>query len=539
MYDFLADNVTLRLFAVIGLGYLVGKVRLGGFSLGVAGVLFVGLAFGAWGHEAFEIPHVVSTLGLALFVYTIGLASGPGAVRALTSREGLRLSLLTAVSILAAAFVTLAAIRFAGIPHAEGAGLFCGALTNTPALAAQLELQEQRPGADLEAPVVGYSLAYPFGVLGVFLVLALLTKYSDPARELAAYERETGAAQGPVFSRNYRVTQLKPNGNQLEVDWVREHTGLVISRRLHERHLDMVEPDTVLALGDVVLAVGTAEMHEQGGARIGEPVQDQHLEAQHGEVTYRRFFVTNRELVGRPLGELHLQGATITRVRRGDLEMPASPGLRLSEGDIVRVVTRVDNVDAVARFFGDSLSELAHTDYLSVSLGMVLGVLLGSLPIPLGAAPHPTLGLAGGCLLVALVLGKLQRTGSIVWTLSLEANLALREIGLLFFLATVGVRAGGEFAEAMAGNGPVLIACGAAITLTSALTLALAGRLVLKQNLVPLLGVISGAHTQPACLAYANSLVDSEGVNVGYAAVFPVAMIVKIVLATALLGLQP
>ncbi|MBI3929262.1 MAG: transporter [Armatimonadetes bacterium] len=542
----LAEEVPLRLFAVIGLGYALGRLTIGGFSLGVAAVLFVGLAMGAWDPERFAIPPIVPTIGLALFVYTIGLASGPGVFRALTSRDGMRLNALTAVALLAAALMTAGLIRLVGLKPTEAAGLFCGGLTNTPALAAQLELLERRaestPGIDVEGPVVGYSLAYPFGVLGLFMALALITRWPgiDPHQEVESYAQQTGSARGPVFSRNYRITRLKPNGNQLEAEWVRARTGLVVSRRLHEGKLDRVAPEDVLAIGDLVVAVGTAEMHEKGRPLLGEPAPDKNLEAFQGDVVFRRFFVSRRELVGKNLEELDLEAAlqaTVTRVRRGDVEMPAGPGLRLSEGDIVMVVTRVENVPAVERFFGDSLERIAHTDYLSVSLGMVLGVLLGNVPIPLGQPPYPELGVAGGCLLVALVLGKLQRTGSIVWNLSLEANLALREMGLLFFLASVGIRAGGEFAEAMAHEGLVLLACGALITLTSVAVLAIGGRVFLKQNLVTLLGLISGVHTQPACLAYANTLVKSDGVNIGYAAVFPVAMILKVLLATALLSL--
>ncbi|MGE0487676.1 MAG: aspartate:alanine exchanger family transporter [Vulcanimicrobiota bacterium] len=543
LHDFLADSVTLRLFAVIGLGYVVGAWRIRGFSLGVAAVLFVGLGLGAWDPQAFDIPPVVSGIGLALFVYTIGLASGPGVFQALQTSQGLRLSLLTAVAVLAAAGATLGLTSLAHLPGAQAAGLFCGATTNTPALAAQLEMQQRlakvsSDSVDLEGPAVGYSVAYPFGVLGVFAVMALLLRSTNPEQEVASYDQESGGGRGPVTARNYRVTRLKPNTNQLEVGWVAEHCGLIVARRLHEGRLDTVEPETVLAVGDIVLAVGNEEMHAQALEILGEPT-DEHLEQQHGQVTYGRFFVSNQDLVGKRLEELHLEAAyrvTATRIRRGDVEVPASSHWLLEEGDVVRVVGRAPDLERAGKFLGDSLEQIAHTDYLSVSLGMVLGVLIGSIPIPVGSQPYPTLGVAGGCLVVALILGKLRRTGNIVWTLSLEANLALRQIGLLFFLASVGIKAGGQFVGAMQTNGLLLMGCGAIITLTSALILGLGGR-HLGVNLVTLLGVISGAHTQPACLAYANSLVKSDGVNIGYSSVFSVAMITKIVVATTLLSL--
>lgn len=544
LHDLLAGSVTLRLFAVIGLGYVVGAVRVRGFSLGVAAVLFVGLGLGAWDPTAFNIPGVVADIGLALFVYTIGLASGSGVFRALQTSEGVRLTLLTASAVLLAAGVTLGLARFVSLPGAQAAGLFCGATTNTPALAAQLEMQQRlaklsTEPVDLEGPAVGYSVAYPFGVLGVFLIMSLLMRATNPESELAEHEKHSGGGRGQVYSRNYRVTKLKPNTNQLEVAWVTEQCGLVVARRMHEGTLDTVEPDTVLAVGDIVVAVGNDEMHAQAVQMLGEPTED-HLEQQHGQVTYRRFFVSNEELVGQTLESLHLEAkfrVTVTRVRRGDVEVPADHRWIFEEGDVVRVVGRASDLEKAGKFFGDSLEQIAHTDYLSVSLGMVLGVLVGSIPIPVGSVPYPTLGVAGGCLVVALVLGKLRRTAKIVWTVSLEANLALRQIGLLFFLASVGIKAGGQFVHAMETNGLVLMGCGAVVTLTSALVLAMGGRR-LGINLIPLLGVLAGAHTQPACLAYANSLVKSDGVNIGYSSVFSVAMITKIVVATSLLSLM-
>jgi putative transport protein len=541
VHDFLAESVTLRLFAVIGLGYVVGSWRIKSFSLGVAAVLFVGLGLGAWDPGAFEIPPVVAGIGLALFVYTIGLASGPGVFRALRTAHGLRLNALTFAAVTAAALVTLGLARLTQLPGPQAAGLFCGAVTNTPALAAQMEMQHRlarttKKAVDLDGPVVGYSVAYPFGVLGVFLIMTLLFRTVRPEAELEAYERSTGSGHGKVSSRNYRVTRLKPNGNKLEAGWIKEQCGLVVARRLHGQELDVVEPDSILDVGDIVLAVGDEEMHARAAELLGEPAQE-HLETQHGQVTYRRFFVSNPDLVGTCLRDLHLEAyhATATRLRRGDVEFPASGSLTLEEGDVLRVVGRPEDLERVGKLLGDSLEQIAHTDFLSVSLGMVLGVLLGYLPIPLGAPPYPTLGVAGGCLLVALVLGKLRRTGNIIWTLSLEANLALRQIGLLFFLACVGIQAGGQFVGAMEKDGLKMMACGALITLTSAGVMALGGRLLLKENVVPLLGVLAGAQTQPACLAYANSLVKSDGVSIGYSSVFSIAMIAKIVVATSLL----
>ncbi len=527
MYSLLLENPTLRLFLVIGVGYLLGSLRIGGFSLGVAAVLFAGLALGAWGPGQFELPPLIATLGLALFVYTMGLACGPSTLASLR-RHGARLPLLVCGSLMLSAGLCLGLGRWLGLPPQQAAGVFCGALTNTPALAAQLEwLQRNAPDAPEAvkvAPAVGYSLAYPFGVGGLLLVMALFSRRLQPLSK-----------PGRPINITYRITQRKPNGNYLEADWVQRETGMIVSRRLRAGHQKVVLADTVLEPEDLVAVVGSSEQHARFGETLGQPVQA-HLEEQGQEVQFRRYFLSRRELVGKMLKELPadlLGPAVITRVRRGDLEITADPDLRLEWGDVLRVVVPADfDLEPV---FGDSLESLAHTDLFPMAFGMVLGVLLGSLPLPIGAAPHPTLGVAGGTLVMGLLLGYLGRTGRLVWTMPLEANLALRQFGLLLFLAPIGIMAGGQFASAMADHGPWLLLLGAFLTSAcslSALTLAACG---LKLPPAEVLGLLSGLHTQPAALAYASDRSRDPAVEVTYAAIFPLAMITKILLATWLL----
>lgn len=511
---------------MIGAGYVLGSIRIRGFSLGVAAVLFAGLALGAWGPGQFELPPLISTLGLALFVYTMGLACGPGAPSSLR-RYGLRMALLVCGSLLLSAVICWGAGRWMGLPLQQTAGVYCGAITNTPALAAQLEwLQRNAPNAPQEVkvgPAVGYSLAYPFGVGGLLLLMAFYSRRLDPAQKP---ERPRAVT--------YRITERKPNGNFLEADWVQHETGLVVSRRLRAGHQQVVLADTVLEPEDLVAAVGTPEQHAQHGARLGQPV-DVHLEHQGQEVQYRRYFLSRRELVGKHLRDLVLGGAVVTRVRRGDLEITADPDLRLEWGDVLRVV--VPAGCELEPIFGDSLDTLAHTDLFPMALGMVLGVLLGSLPLPLGDPPYPTLGVAGGTLVIGLLLGYLGRTGPLVWTMPLEANLALRQIGLLFFLAPIGIMAGGQFASAMQHEGLRLILLGAGLTCFSSLSLLILGARWLKLPPADILGLLSGAHTQPAALAYASDRSRDPAVEITYAAVFPLAMITKILVGTWLLTL--
>lgn len=535
MIDFLAQNPTLRLFLVIGAGYLLGSLRWRGFSLGIAAVLFAGLALGAWAPGRLELPPLVSTLGLSLFVYTMGLASGPGAVTSFR-RHGLRLTVLVTGTLLLTALICLGLGRWLGLSGPHAAGVFCGALSNTPALAAQLDwMQRNHPEASEAvriAPALGFSVASPFGVGGLLLMMAAFLRVRPPARHKSP--------QAPV-NVTYRITGRKPNGNALEADWVQRETGMIVSRRLRAGHQEVVDSDCILEVGDLVAVVGTDEQHTRFRGWLGEPV-NVHLEQSGHEVQYKRFFLSNRDLIGLRLREMPremLGGATITRVRRGDVEMTANPDLRLEWGDVIRVVAPASRVAQLGRLFGDSLDSLAHSDLFPMALGMVLGVLLGSVPLPLGNPPYPTLGVAGGTLTVALVLGCLGRTGNIVWTLPLEANLALRQIGLLFFLAPVGILAGGQFAQAFSQDGLRLVILGGALTSLCTLAILLAGSRWLRLQPAEVLGVLSGVHTQPAALAYALESTADPSVEVAYAAAYPLAMIAKILLGTWLLNLFP
>lgn len=525
----LLANPTLCLFLVIGLGYLFGSVSWRGFSLGVAAVLFVGLAVGAWQPGRFELPPVVSTLGLALFVYTMGLASGPGAVAAIR-RQGLQLTLGIAAVLAVTALVAVLATRVLQLDPGQAAGAFCGALTNTPALAAQLERLSGHPDeAARIAPALGYALTYPFGVGGLLLLMAGFA--ARPS--VRAEQQDLSQAHPDVVNLTYRITTKKPNGNFLEADWVREATGMVVSRRRRGSEQQVATGDMVLEPGDLVAVVGTAEQHEQFGAVLGE-VSTEHLEQVSREVVYARFFMSNREWIERTLGELPLSpDVVVTRVRRADVEIPATPNFRLQWGDVVRVVMPADKSPQVERLFGDSMSTVAHTDFMPMALGMVLGVLVGSVPLPFGGE----LGVAGGALLVGLALGYLGRTGPIIWTMPLDANLALRQFGLLLFLASVGIMAGGQFGQAFAQDGVRLMAVGVVLTGLNSLGCLLVCRRLLRMDAADCLGALAGAHTQPAALAYAQQRLPSSGVEVTYSAVFPTAMIVKIFLGSWLIDL--
>lgn len=535
-----ADYPILTLFVVIGLGYLLGELEIAGFRLGVSGVLFIGLAVGSLSPDV-ALPEVVPTLGLIIFVYAVGIHSGRAFFDSF-KREGYRNSLLTVAVLLIGAVLAVASSYTLGLGGPRAAGLFCGALTNTPALAAAREritvngrasglaAGEIRRLAD--QPVVAYSIAYPVGVIGVLLSFQL-------ARKLWGLNVPPAEEAPEIQARDFVVSNPGITGRTIsDVLRVHKDVGFVISRIRHGGRTDLAKSDTVLSEGDIVVAVGEEEALERALHIFGAPT-DARLEMDRSELDYRRFFVSSKEVVGKRLQDLDLQnrlGGMITRLRRGDVDVVPRPDTRLEMGDVVRVLTRKEKFPAVSRFFGDSLRGTAETDFGSVAIGMVLGVMVGMLPIPLPGGTTVTLGLAGGPLLVALVLGRLERSGRITWIIPAPAGLTLRQIGLLLFMAGVGVKAGYSFADTMRSNGAQMLAAGALITFGVTLCTIFVGHRLLKIPFDALMGLVSGVQTQPACLAYATGLTRSDAPNIAYAGVYPAAMIAKIILAQLLIS---
>ena len=528
----------LTLFLVIGLGYLAGEVSFWEFRFGVAGVLFVGLAVGALDPRV-ALPEVVPSLGLIIFVYAVGIHSAP-ALRDAFRRRGWRDNLLAVGALFFGALLALAVSWTLALSSARAAGLFCGALTNTPALAAAREqvreaalargLSAERSRVEADEPVVAYSIAYPVGVMGVLLCFQLLRRIWKPPTRPAEEAPE-------ILVRDFAVKNPGVVGRTVgEVLRVHKDPGFVISRIRHAGRTDIASSDTRLAEGDILAVVGDEEALERAEQIFGEP-SDARIEEDRTELDYRRVFVSSKEVVGKRIRDLDLPNrlhATITRLRRGDVDVVPTPDTRLELGDRIRVLTRRSNFPAVADFFGDSIRGTAETDFGSVAIGMVLGVLVGTMPIPLPGGATVRLGLAGGPLLAALVLGNLERSGRISWVIPISANLTLRQIGLLLFLAGVGTRAGYELARTLASSAGPLLAGGALITFGVTLGTMTFGYKVLKIPYESLMGLVSGIQTQPACLAYASNQTRSEAPSVAYAAVYPAATILKIILAQLL-----
>ena len=542
LVDILVEEPILLLFIVSGLGYLLGHVKVKGISLGVAAVLFVGLAFGALSPDM-QIPTVIVDLGLIIFVYTIGLSSGPGFFASFR-RKGLRDNTFVFLLLLLAAGMTALFATLFELKATVAAGMYAGSLTNTPALAGILETIARNVPADqlVQAetdPVIGYSVAYPMGVIGLLLAIYIMQRvYRIDYRAEAKALRQYNVVEQDLYTRTVRVTNPAAIGVPVSELFRRHGWDVVLSRYKRGDTLALTAGDTTFQLGDEVTLVGTPEEVDLAVTGLGEAAGEQ-LELDRSEYDFRRIFVSNPDIAGRSLNELDLPnayGAIVSRVRRGDIDLLAHGDTVLELGDRVRVVARRVDMPRLTALFGDSYKSLSEINLLSFSVGLALGVLIGLIPIPLPGGVRITLGLAGGPLLVGLVLGALRRTGSLVWTIPYSANLTLRQVGLTILLAGIGIRSGYTFLTNFAASGGLQVFFGGAvITLVIAFLTLFIGYRVLKVPFGLLTGMLAGLGTQPAALGFGLQQADNELPNLGYALVFPVATITKVVVAQLLL----
>ncbi len=549
-------HAVLLIALVTAAGLAIGAVRVRGVSLGIAGVLFVGL-FAA--HMSLRLnEHVMDfarEFGLILFVYTIGLQVGPGFLGSLR-RAGLKLNLLAATIVLIGVLTTLGLVfvtRNAGkyrIEIPEAVGLLSGGTTNTPSLAAaQQALGEVVAGrttpasADtaqtLKLPATGYAMAYPFGIVGIIASMMLVRAlfHIDVGRERDLFTKQDSAAP-PLASINLTLTNPNLDATPIGAVPMLNEPGVVVTRVLQGGKVYVAAPDTFLSIGDVLYIVGPAEKLEALKLVVGD-VSPIDIRTLGSDITTRRLVVTQRSALGKTIEELNLYdqfGVTISRVSRAEIEIPAMPGWRFQFGDRVLVVGGREGIDRVAGLLGNSIKMLDHPQIIPVFVGIALGVLLGSCPFYLPGIPAPVkLGLAGGPLLVAIVLARIGQIGRLSWYMPRSANFALRELGIVLFLACVGLKAGdGFFHTLTSGRGIEWMAAGALITLLPLLTVGLAARLIFKMNYVTLCGLLAGSMTDPPALAFANTLVGAETPSVAYATVYPLTMILRVISAQAI-----
>lgn len=588
----------LMIAIVSALGIMLGSVRIFGISLGIGGVLFSGLAVA---HVLYknnggqpvvndEVTHFVREFGLILFVYTVGLQVGPGIISSL-KKAGLPLNMMAAVNVTMGAVIAVlifwGTAKFGGttIPKIEipaAVGLFSGATTNTPSLAAagqtlkemnapvvektaaaykaQLaELQANNAPAEqidalkkkidnlpkiskstVDTQSQAYAVAYPFGIVGIIAVMLLVRKIFKVD---VAHENELAAKLNLKASKvetiNLRLTNSDLVGKKLEDVEELHGGGVVASRVMQAGQTRVAHPEAVLAQGDVIHLVGPRERLENLKQVIGAEADVDLKVVSANDITAQRMVVTKKGVINKTIEELDFAGrygVRITRVIRADVEVTATPNWKFQFGDSLMAVGNKDGIAEVGKEVGNSVKQLEHAQVVPIFIGMILGVVLGSIPIPIPGLSAPVkLGLAGGPLVVAIILSRIGQIGPLSWYMSRSANLMVRELGIVLFLACVGLRSGATFIDTLTkGDGLWWMAFAACITVIPLLVIALFARIFLKTNYTYICGTLAGSMTDPPALQFANQMTHGEGPSVAYATVYPLTMMLRIVYGQAI-----
>lgn len=503
------------LFLTIALGYIVGEINFKGFSLGVGAVLFVALGMGWFAPKATPAP-MLGTFGLSLFLYAVGIQYGKQFCSGLTSADGLRANLLAVIGVASSGVATLLLIYATDLKPAYALGLFAGSNTSTPSLQAAIATLGN------DDPAVGYSVAYPFGVAGPILFLAITFAIWTPKIDMPSSSGmeilEITLQQPALFG--LRLVDLIPT--------LPKDVRISAIRRAH--HNQPATADLILEKDDVLLLVApnkdVLKKAEQilGKASPGRLTQDRR------DLDYLRVFASGPKVSGQMLRDLALPGdnaSIVVHVRRGDAELLATPELVLEYGDRVGIFANRADFPALRKYFGDSIKGTAEFSYVSIGLGMALGFVVGAIKIPIPGVATITLGLSG-VLIVALLLGRWRRTGRLSWYIPPSANLVLRNLGLTVFLAQVGIASGPKFAATVAETGILLLALGAVVLAALVVPVILLGLFVFRMPFDRVSGVVAGACGNPAILAYLNKLSPSDQPDVLYATTYPGMTILKI-----------
>jgi putative transport protein len=520
--EIIGTQPILAVFLAIGLGYLVGQINLGGFSLGVGAVLFVGLAIGAFSPKA-QISGPIGLTGLIMFLYGIGILYGRQFFEGMTGAAGIKYNLLALVAVIAGLVVALGLGQVFGVKVGHTLGIFAGSMTSTATLQAALEVTKN------SEPSIGYSVAYPFGVIGPILCIYFMTRHVQPKFPAKAQRFHMGEV---TLGNDFAGRKLDELGGDLS-------PGVQVTMVRKAGQNIVPSADLALAPGDGLLIISEDEAAIAEAARRLGKLEPGRIVKDRASLDYIRVFVGKANVVGVPLAQLPMPAGFpmhLLHVRRYDADIVPTPDLTLEFGDRVGVLMPPDRREEVRRHFGDTVKAAAEFSYVSLGVGMVLGVLLGLIPIPVPGVGTVTLGIGGGPLIVALIAGKLRRTGPLLWVMPLPANIVLRNYGLAIFLAAVGINAGAPFVKTVSETGMTMLLIGVAVLLTTVVIVLLVGYYLLKVPYDDLVGVASGATGNPSILVYSTRMAPTERPDIGYAMIFPSMTIVKVI-AVQIVGL--
>ncbi len=533
---------TLVFLAIAGIiGVLIGKIKFGKIKLGIAGVLFAGLLIGHLGANIdAHVLHFVKEFGLILFVYTVGIEIGPRFISSFRN-NGVTLNVLAASIVLLGFFTAVLIKIIFKLETPVIAGIFSGAVTNTPSLgAAQSLIAEQYENGSKLSEITGmaYAVAYPFGIMGIILVMILTRSIFkiNMQHEIQNYKSETEGISGKADAINITVTNPNLFGKTLEFLKTTTDKEFVLSRISRKGEFIIADKKLILEKHDVIYGLCLKKNIPQLELSVGKVTKTEKFELS-GQLSMRHILITNRNITGRPLRDINFSGlfpANITRIFRGETEIIPSGSTSLEFGDTVRIVGARSRMNEIAGFLGNSLRDLSHPNLIPLFIGIFLGILLGSIPVFIPGLPAPAkLGLAGGPLIAALVLGHKGRIGKFDFYMTPSANRFLRELGIVLFLACVGLGSGKHFWETILQGGYIWMLYGVAITFIPLFVVGIAGRL-LKLNYLTICGLLSGSMTDPPALEFANSIAPVQAQANAYATVYPLTMFLRILLAQIL-----
>ncbi|PIE79409.1 MAG: transporter [Candidatus Delongbacteria bacterium] len=533
---------TLLLLSLVGMiGILLGRLKLGRLKLGIAGVLFIGLLIGHLGANIdHRVLHLVKEFGLILFVYTIGIEIGPRFLSSLRN-NGLQLNMLAA-GIVTLGLVCAVAVKYVfNLDTAVVAGLFSGAVTNTPSLGAvQALITEQfSDGRNLsEIAGMAYAVAYPFGILGIILAMTVIKLIFGVKveEETEKYKKEQASSSGDIETIRIKVTNQNIFGEPLISTLKSLNKSFVISRIFRKDTFVVPENDMILKEGDELIGLCRRTDIKQVELFLGEISIQKELPIS-GDLSMRHILMTNHKLAGNQLSDINLSSifpANITRIFRGETEIIPSSETTLEFGDTIRVVGKREKMDTVANFLGNSLRDLSHPNIIPLFLGIFLGIMIGSIPFFIPGLPAPAkLGLAGGPLIIALILGHKGRIGHFDFYMTPSANRFVRELGIVLFLGAVGIGSGKHFVETILNGGYMWMLYASAITFLPLIIVGIIGRL-LKINYLSICGFLAGSMTDPPALEFANGIAPVQAQATSYATVYPLTMFLRILFAQIL-----
>ncbi len=541
-----AHNILLFALVIAG-GILLGKIRIKGISLGITFVLFVGIFAGHLGMKIdHEVLHFMKEFGLILFIYSVGLQVGPGFLSSF-KKGGMKLNMLAAGTVLLGVAVTIILHFVTDLPMPTMVGIMSGAVTNTPGLGAAQETLYGTTGTTDATIAMGYAIAYPLAIVGIIGSIILI-RYIFRVNMSAESEKLHQGAANEMHVERITLEVRNPAIFGMTIQKVADLLAgnkFIVSRILHHQNeqMEIASPATVLEEGDRILIITTSAHRPTVIAFVGkevEEMQKEDWETLDKHLISKRVLVTQPRIHGKSLRELNLRnnyGVNITRINRAGTDLIAQPNLKLQMGDRIMIVGDAASVDNVIKVMGNQLRMLNEPHLIPIFVGIFLGVLLGSIPFAFPGIPQPVkLGLAGGPLIVAILMSVLGAKYKLITYTTISANLMLREVGICFFLACVGLGAGENFVDTIVNQGGYRwIGYGVIITVIPLLVIGFIGKKWLKVNYFTLMGLMAGSMTDPPALAYANSVSDNDAPAVSYASVYPLTMFLRVLVAQLLI----